>query len=248
MSTFGCHNCGVNLDDLKDKPYEQWPCSSCALAKDYSKTFNTGYFDTAALDAIEDERQTLQLDGEDSDFVTSGDIPLRPEEIRTLKSIKNAVANHMCAVLSGSLLKLMKIASKRPQLFEVVIKKMQFPYMSYAEIGASMDPVCSKQNVLHYLKQAVKEMPVLADVIKVDQRYSNGYYALRTVADIKRQQESERLLQQNIFGSEASKVHLDINEVNSILRLPFNIKDEILEFNAYTRDEEYLNATAAAAN
>ena len=244
MSTFGCHSCGVKIEDLKDKPYEEWPCAHCSLSKDYSKTFNTGYFDTKVLEEVEDEDQAIKLEPEDSDFITVGEIPLRPEELRTLKTIKNAVMHHMCSLFTGAIMKLVRIASKKPAVFEVVVKKMQFPYMSYSEIGASMNPPCSKQNVLYYLKQAVTEIPQLADVLLVDTRYSSGYYALKTVADIKRQKEAEKEIQKNIFGKQAQDLAMSIEEVNSILHLPFNFKDEIINFNAYIKDEDYLNGTA----
>ena len=55
MPTFGCHNCKADLKAFEDRPYEEWPCAKCALAKNYSHTFCTGYFDTADLDGIEDD-------------------------------------------------------------------------------------------------------------------------------------------------------------------------------------------------
>ena len=81
MSTFGCHSCGVNLKDYADKPYESWPCASCALAKNYYHTFSTGYFDTAKAEGIEDEKARLD-DETDPDYVMLGSFPLQEHEVQ----------------------------------------------------------------------------------------------------------------------------------------------------------------------
>ena len=181
MSTFGCHSCGVKLEEYKNRPYEEWPCATCALSKDYSRTFSTGYFETADLESVEDEHE-IEAD-DDATFVTDGKIPLRDTEIDTLATIVNAVANQVQLIFSGLLVRLLKIAKTNPIMFEVFIKKMQFPYMSYSEIGDTMEPKCSKQNVLYHLKCIVKEFPELENVLQTDTRYTNGQYALRTIAE-----------------------------------------------------------------
>jgi len=60
---------------------------------------------------------------------------------------------------------------------------MQYPHLSYYQIGAKMTPPCSKQNVLYHLSHAVKEFPDLHKAILTDTRFSGGRYAIKTEAD-----------------------------------------------------------------
>ena len=237
MGMKNCAKCGVNLNDYKDKPYEEWPCASCQLAKDYSRTFSTGYFDTADLDSIEDEHHYES----EHEFVTQGDFPLTEEELASLETIKEAITSKVCMVFAGLLVRLLKIAKTNPIMFEVFIKKMQFPYMSYAEIGESMEPKCSKQNVLYHLKCIVDEFPELLAVIHTDTRYTAGTYALKTVADRKKMQVAVSKAREALYGKEASDYHeTSIVELNKILRLPFNMREDVFNFNAYLHDENHL--------
>lgn len=239
MAVFGCHRCKVNLKEWADKPYDQWPCASCTLAKDYSRTFSTGYFDTAEVEGIEDE--SARLGEEKHEFIVGNPVELTEDELTSLETIKTAVTHQICEMFSGILVKLLHIAKTNPIMFEVFIKKMQFPYMSYAEIGASMNPKCSKQNVLYHLKCVVSEFPELLSVIHTDTRYSGGQYALKTVADRKRQQVAEERAQDLIFDDKYKPYrYMDMKELNRILRLPFNVRDEVFTFNAYLADELHM--------
>lgn len=74
-------------------------------------------------------------------------------------------------------MKMVKLAKFNPTMFEVIIKKMQYPYMSYSEIGDSMTPKCSKQNVLYHLKHAVEMFPEISSALLTDTRFSSGRYA-----------------------------------------------------------------------
>lgn len=252
MSTFGCHNCGVNIQDYADKPYETWPCATCALSKNYSHTFSTGYFDTVKIDEIEakggeDEDDTEANLDSDHDFILSGSIPLKPEEVRSLESIRRVITNRICEVFSGILVKLLQLGKRNPVMFEVLIKKMQFPYMSYSDIGSTMSPKCSKQNVLYYLKAAVTEFPELETVIHVDTRYSGGHYALKTLASKRKKELAEQRMQRDIFGNTGSAFKCtDIKDLNKMLKLPFNVRDEVFTFNAYIKDEDHLNGKPSA--
>ena len=238
MGVFGCHRCNVNLKDWEGKPYEEWPCASCTLAKDYNRTFSTGYFDTAAMEEIEDEHK---LGEEKHEFIVGNPVDLTEDEIATLETIKEAIYNQIFEIFSGILVKLLHMAKTNPIMFEVFIKKMQFPYMSYAEIGDTMEPKCSKQNVLYHLKCVVNEFPELLSVIQTDTRYSGGRYALKTVADKKRHKVSEERIQKIIYGDKYKVYkYMDMNELNKILHLPFNMRDEVFTFNAYLDDEHHI--------
>lgn len=240
MSTFGCHNCGVDLKSLEGKPYEEWPCATCALSKNYAHTFNSGYFDTAKMDEAIDDGEYINPG--DHKFITKGKIPMTKEELATLESIQTAVEHQMYAMFSGLLIKLLIMAKDNPVMFEVIIKKMQFPYMSYSEIGASMNPKCSKQNILYHLKNAISMFPELSSVIQTDSRYTAGHYALKTLADKKRKEIVDKCIQENLYGKHYHVGRFkNIQELNAMLKLPFMIGDEVLSFNAYIKDENHIN-------
>ena len=238
MPTFGCHNCKADLKAFEDRPYEEWPCAKCALAKNYSHTFCTGYFDTADLDGIEDESL---VKAEDASFVTMGDVTLTENELATLGTIKDAIAHQIMSSLSGIVLTLLKMSQTNPTMFEILIKKMQFPFMSYSDIGASLDPPCSKQNVLYHLKSAVRLYPEIEAALLIDSRYSGGRYALKTLAESRRREQVERRVRQNLYGDAwEAQQYGRVEEINDILRLPFVIDPRVLDFNAYVKDEEEL--------
>lgn len=245
MPTFSCHSCGVKLEEYKNKPYEEWPCATCALSKDYSRTFSTGYFETADLDTIEDDHP-LNIEDE-CNFVATQGAPLKDYEIDTLQTIVNAVTYQIQMVFSGLLVKLLHIAKTNPIMFEVFIKKMQFPYMSYAEIGDSMEPKCSKQNVLYHLKCIVNEFPELECVLPTDTRYTDGHYALKTIAAKRKQQIAQERVQNALYpDNRFDSYKLTIEQLNNILHLPFNMREEVFNFNAYLKDEEHLNNDKAS--
>lgn len=244
MSTFGCHRCKVNLKDWEGKPYEEWPCASCSLSKDYSRTFNTGYFDTGKAEEDESEGYDPFSSEDEHELVVSDTVKLTEDEIHSLETIQAAISNQIYAMFSGILVKLLYMAKTNPVMFEVFIKKMQFPYMSYSEIGDTMEPKCSKQNVLYHLKCVVEQFPELLSIIQTDTRYSAGKYALKTVADRKRQQIAEERAQKIIYGDKYAPFrYMDMKELNKILRLPFNMRDEVFTFNAYLDDERHIQDT-----
>ena len=232
---FGCHKCKINPEEFKDKPYEEWPCAKCSLAKDYSHTFSTGFFDTGK----EEEEATddnFYLEENEHKFIISDDFVLRDDDLRSLESIKKALSHQIYQTFAHTMVKLLYMGKTDPIMFEVLIKKMQYPHMSYSEIGATMDPKCSKQNVLYHLKRAVYEFPELESVIMTDTRYSGGHYALRTLSMKRRQDLAEQRLQQNLSTNK-----INIDELNKILHAPFMIRDEVFTFNAYLQDEEEMN-------
>lgn len=241
MSTFGCHNCKVDLSKYENVPWDKVPCATCQLSKNYVKTFSTGFFDTGGDEdsgpAVEDDHS---FSGE-HDFVTKGDFPLKLDEIRSLESIQKAVEHQMYLMFSGIMIKLLRMAKDNPTMFEVVIKKMQYPRLSYAEVGNTMNPKCSKQNVLYHLRCAVAIFPELESIIPTDTRYTSGHYALRTLANKRRQELLEDRMRENLYGKGEFSKPVDIEELNKLLAAPFAVRDEVFDFNPYLSDEEYID-------
>ena len=181
------------------------------------------------------------MKAEDASFVTMGDVTLTENELATLGTIKDAIAHQIMSSLSGIVLTLLKMSQTNPTMFEILIKKMQFPFMSYSDIGASLDPPCSKQNVLYHLKSAVRMYPEIEAALLIDSRYSGGRYALKTLAESRRREQVERRVRQNLYGDAwEAQQYGRVEEINDILRLPFVIDPRVLDFNAYVKDEEEL--------
>lgn len=233
---FGCHKCKEDLSQCKDKPYEEWPCAKCSLAHEYYHTFSTGFFDTGKAEKDEEANGTGYLDDIPDDehrFIINDSTTLTESEIATLESIKRALSNQIYSTFAHTMVKIMQLGKSDPLLFEALIKKMLYPHMSYSEIGNTMEPKCSKQNVLYHLKRAVNLFPELESVLLVDTRYSGGHYALRTLANKRKQELVDQRIQQNL-----SCEKINIDDLNKMLRLPFMIRDEVFTFNAFLQDED----------
>lgn len=236
MSTFGCHSCGVDI--TKYANYMESPCATCKLAKEYTQTHRAAMFDSCG--------NLEEMEAKESEYLASIDKNLENMEHldpldarnKSLGVIKEACENAVIVAMSGLILQLVWLAKKYPVLFEIVIKKMQYPYMSYAEIGATMNPPCSKQNILYHMKQAVAMYPELETVLPTDTRFSGGRYALRTIADISRRTLGIKRIQGILYGdaNPAFKA-MSIREINKIINAPFILDDEIFEFNPYVKDE-----------
>lgn len=235
MSTFGCHSCKVDLS--KYATYEESPCATCKLAKEYTSTHRAALFDSGS-DIDEDE----SLAKEDALFDEHGDTlspRLLGESVEALKALKEVIETQIFVAASGLIIKLVKLAKYNPTMFEVVIKKMQYPYMSYSEIGDSMNPKCSKQNVLYHLKHAVDTFPEIASALLTDTRFSAGRYALQTVANRYRQIVSKQRIQGILYGDTNPAFQaMGMKELNSILSAPFMTSDEAINFNPYIEDEK----------
>ena len=48
MSVFGCHSCGVDLG--KFRSYEESPCATCKIGKEYFNTPKAPFYDTSVGD------------------------------------------------------------------------------------------------------------------------------------------------------------------------------------------------------
>lgn len=239
-----CGNCG-----WIPRPDVDWvdsPCATCRLGNDSPTTKRPALFDT---------EKTCSPDGEEASYLArvdkalenAGDDPppepkfdvLTPEMLQTLKRI---MEEQMYSVLAGTIVRLLKMGKVSPVMLELVLKKMQYPLMSYSELGSSMKEPFSKQNVLYHLKHAVEMMPELASVLLTDTRFSGGRYALKTIANRRRQEAAYRRMKGLLYGEDDPEMQAkSMRELNSILHAPFMVSDDALNFSAYdyyTKDEK----------
>jgi hypothetical protein len=243
MSVFGCHSCGVDITKYPD--YMSSPCATCKLATEYYNTKRASMFDSAGgSDYNQDEEENEALARCDKELETAGDDPITksaaqyPLTIDQLATLKKAIEDQLMIAISGILLKLLKLGQMSPVMLELVIKKMQYPLMSYSELGASMKEPFSKQNVLYHLKHAVEILPELSSALLTDTRFSGGRYALKTLAQEARQTYAEKAIQGILYGDDPAFQAKRLAELNAILQAPFLISKEALDFNPYIKDEK----------
>ncbi len=236
-----CAKCPVDLTK-----YENWldsPCATCRLGNDSPTTKRPALFDT---------EKTCSPDGEEASYLArvdkaleaAGDDPPPPPKFdqltpEMLQQLKRIMEEQIYGVLSGTLIRFLKLGKTSPVMLELVLKKMQYPYMSYSELGASMKEPFSKQNVLYHLKHAVDIMPELASVLLTDTRFSSGRYALQTVANRRRQDYAKQRMKGLLYGEDDPNIQAkSMRELNQILHAPFMVSDEALDFNPYITDED----------
>jgi len=244
MPTFHCGTCGVNIADYPD--YLSSPCATCRLAADYTTTKRAALFDSCGTDEAAEEQHEQFFAKVDEELEHLGDAPpkteddikeLTPENVQILTE---AIQKQLMITLAGVMVKLLKLAKSSPIMFEIVVKKMQYPYMSYSELGASLKEPCSKQNVLYHLKHAVELFPELQSVLLTDTRFSGGRYALQTVANRVRQEAGIKRIQGLLYGElDETTAKLSVKELNAILHAPFMVEEDVLNFNPYITDEDY---------
>lgn len=246
---YGCHTCGFDPKEHKDMPFEQSPCAKCKLAREYYKTPKAIFFDSAddadeyvpgddedfSHAAHEPGVEDVMYEGSSEDIVDSS-----PVNDVSLKVMREAIEQQTYVQLSNIILRLVREAKSRPELFEVVIKSMQFPHMSYSDIGMSMTPKITKQRVLYYLKKAIEAFPELYSAMSTDTRFSAGRNALLTVAQKHRREVAVEKLKGVLYGDDPSLKAMALKDVNEILNAPFLISDDVLNFNWYSEDEDKL--------
>ena len=240
MSTFGCHSCGV--DPSKYKTWDESPCAKCKLKEETYNTHRPALFDSGNWDD-DDEAEFLGVEDKDLQNIDEHDIDVEvlkkvKEATEITKVLREVIEKQVFLVASGLVLSLVKMAKDSPVLFEILIKKMQYPYLSYSEIGASMNPKCSKQNVLYHLKHAVEMFPDLNSAILTDTRFSGGHYALKSIAEANKQNKAKQRIQGILYG-EANPAFIarGLKEITRICSLPFMANTEIINFNPFIKDE-----------
>lgn len=241
--TFGCHSCSYTPSP--DVPYLESPCATCKLAVEYTNTKRAAMFDSAGgSDFDADEEENSALARVDKELENAGDDPVAkqtaqyPLTLDQLATLKKAIEDQLMIAISGVVIKLLKLGQVSPIMLELVTKKLQYPHMSYSELGASMATPFSKQNVLYHLKHAVEIIPELASALLTDTRFSAGRYALKTIAQESRTQYAEKRIQGILYGENdpAFTAHR-LKELNAILQAPFLVSKEAFDFNPYIKDE-----------
>ena len=243
MAVWGCHSCGVDITKYPD--YMSSPCATCKLAVEYTNTKRAAMFDSAGgSDFDADEEENSALARVDKELENAGDDPISkqaaqyPLTLDQLATLKKAIEDQLMIAISGVVIKLLKLGQISPIMLELVTKKLQYPHMSYSELGASMATPFSKQNVLYHLKHAVEIIPELASALLTDTRFSAGRYALKTIAQESRIQYAEKRIQGILYGENdpAFTAHR-LKELNAILQAPFLVPKEAFDFNPYIKDE-----------
>ena len=236
-----CAKCPVDL-----REYENWldsPCATCRLGNDSPTTKRPALFDTAKT-CSPDGEEASYLARVDKSLEAAGDDPPPPPNFdqltpEMLQQLKKAMEEQIYGVLSGTIVKFLKLGKASPVMLELVLKKMQYPYLSYSELGASMSPPFSKQNVLYHLKHAVDLMPELASVLLTDTRFSGGRYALQTMANKRRKEVAVKRIKGLLYGDDDPNMQAkSMRELNAILHAPFMLTEEALDFNPYIIDED----------
>ena len=240
MPTFGCHSC--SYVPSPQIPYEESPCAKCKLAQETYNTHRPALFDSGnPLD--DDESEFLGVEDKDLQNIDEHDpdatILKKVKEAKaTVNILKDVIEKQVFLAASGMTLSLLKMAKESPIMFEILIKKMQYPYLSYSEIGNSMNPKCSKQNVLYHLKHAVELYPELNSAILTDTRFSAGHYALKTIADRNRQNKYKQRIQGILYGeANPGFIAKSLQEITKICAMPFMVTDEVINFNPFIEDE-----------
>lgn len=240
MPTFNCTTCGYTPNP--GTPYLESPCATCKLAVEQYNTHRPALFDSGNWDD-DDEAEFLGVEDKDLQNIDENDIDVEvlkkvKEATEITKVLREVIEKQVFLVASGLVLSLVKMAKESPVLFEILIKKMQYPYLSYSEIGASMEPKCSKQNVLYHLKHAVEMFPDLNSAILTDTRFSGGHYALKTIAEANKQNKAKQRIQGILYG-EANPAFIarGLKEITRICSLPFMADKDIINFNPFIKDE-----------
>lgn len=238
-----CTNCGY-----VPSPKVDWldsPCATCKLGNDYISTKKANFFDSAGgSDYDPDAEENAAFARVDKELEAAGDDPVTkqaaqyPLTLEQLATLKKSIEDQLMIAISGVVIKLLKLGQSSPIMLELVLKKLQYPHLSYSELGASMRTPFSKQNVLYHLKHAVELIPELASALLTDTRFSAGRYALKTIAQEARQEYAEQRIQGILYGeNDPAFTAYRLKELNSILQAPFLLDKDALNFNPYIKDE-----------
>ena len=221
-----------DIQKYKGKPYQETPCSSCFLTRQTNKTNkHSQLFDTdgATQDVVDQNTKTPADSLIQQQSMPSG---LTPDAIEL---IMQACQQNFLVVLSNVVLKLTDLAKTYPALYQILHLKMQYPHLSYYEIGARMSPPCSKQNVLYHLEHAVKQFPQLHKAILTDTRFSGGRYAIRTQAQKARHKKAVQKVRHLLYEQTEINSQKSMQELMQIFNKPFK-PSNIVDFTDYTKE------------
>lgn len=209
-----------DLEKYKGKPYDETPCAKCFLTRQTYKTNkHSELFDTdgAIEQVIDDAAKTPD------ELISAKEILKEDISPESIQLIMEACQQNFLIVLSNVVLKLTDLAKTYPALYQILHLKMQHPHLSYYQIGAKMNPPCSKQNVLYHLSHAVNIFPDLDKAILTDTRFSGGHYAIKTEADkAARVKQVERVRKLLYATTEANRVKT-FEELTEAFKKPFKV-------------------------
>lgn len=257
MPELNCSNCGCDISKYKN--YYDSPCATCKLAKEYYKLPKAIFFDSSENSSDQDE-----MDENDAAYYNPGvDSPIdtvAAEELdeedniklsnideTSMKILREAIERQILVSMSGAIMKLLAMSRSNPVMFEIIIKKMQFPHMSYAEIGETLNPPVTKQIVLYNLKRAIEKFPELSSVFITDTRFSSGKMALETVAAKNRREVAIEKLKGVLYGDDESLKSMAMKEINAIIHSPCFVSSEVMDFNWYADDADALRRARISA-
>lgn len=222
-----------DLQKYKGKPYQETPCASCFMTRETNKTNkHSQLFDTdgAIQEAIDENSQAPDKLLEAQQLIQEDITP------QAIELIMRACQQNFLIVLSNVVLKLTDLAKTYPALYQILHLKMQYPHLSYYQIGAKMTPPCSKQNVLYHLSHAVNLFPDLHNAIITDTRFSGGHNAIKTAADKNLQDKQIQKVRRLLYSeTEANKIKT-FAELTKEFKKPFKASP-IEDFAQYKEDE-----------
>lgn len=205
----------------KNKPYQETPCASCFMTRETNKTNkHSQLYDTdGPVEEVIDKDGKAPDELMDMNQLT--DQQLSPESIEL---IMKACQQNFLIVLSNVVLKLTDLAQTYPALYQILHMKMQYPHMSYYEIGSKMVPPCTKQNVLYHLSHAVKEFPDLHKAIITDARFSAGHSAIKVTADKVAQEKQIQKVRNFLYNTTEANRRKTIQELQEEFKKPKKVR------------------------
>lgn len=267
MPTFGCHSCWFppTIEEFNKKggKWEDTPCATCKLSVEYYNIPTPGFYDSGdkkddddtghsshrvqegfiaeeGVSQEQEEEDDLSWLDHDKDLQAAHRKVMQFENSKELRLIREIIEKQTLSMLGNVIVRMLKIAKTAPDVFEVAMKHILYPNMSYSEIGDSMSPRFTKQKVLYCLKHAVEELPELSSVFLTDTRFSGGKNAIETLASKCKRQASEEELKGVLYGNDESLKAMALEKVNKIIHDPTALKDSALDFNYYSEDETNL--------
>lgn len=217
-----CPCAQFDLQKYKNKPYQQTPCAKCSLVKQASHVNkHIQLLDTDG--AIQDIQNIVQQQIDQDQYVPQ-DIP-----VNVINAIAKACQQNLLITLSNTILKLSVLAKQYPALFQVLMLKMQHPQLSYYQIGQSMVPPCSKQNVLYHLQHAVQKFPQLAKAIITDTRFSGGKNAIKKVLDKTQKFNQTSRIKHLLYSQSQANTAKSVQQLQQIFKKPYKA-DSIMYF------------------
>ena len=226
-------NCPCEQFDVqkyKNVPYQQTPCAHCFLTKETHKTNKVSQlYDT---DGAQDIDEIAAAEPVPDEQIVPDNIPKH-----IIMNIQKACQQNLLVTLSNTVLKLAQLAKTYPALFQILTIKMQYPYMSYYQIGQIMVPPCSKQNVLYHLSHAVEQFPELSNAILTDTRFSGGRYAIKTIADKVYEQKHTDKVKKLLYVQTQANKRKSIAQLQRLFAQPFKTQTVDI-YDVYARKEQ----------